>query len=56
MNMFLRKLAIVALCCTSLSACVVAPLGRPYGYGGYPHHWVQHGDRWYDDGSQSPRR
>jgi len=54
--MFLRKLAIVALCCASLSACVVAPLGRPYGYGGYQHHWVQHDDRRHDDDGQSPRR
>ena len=28
-----RKLAIAALCCATLSACVVAPVGRPYGYG-----------------------
>ncbi len=28
-----RKLAIAALCCATLSACVVAPVGRTYGYG-----------------------
>lgn len=28
-----RKLAVAALCCAALSACVVAPVGRPYGYG-----------------------
>jgi hypothetical protein len=30
-----RTLAIATLCCASLSACVVAPVGRPYGYDGY---------------------
>ncbi len=44
------------LCSASLSACVVAPVGHPYGYGACPHHWVQHGDRWYYDRSQPPRR
>ena len=29
-----RKLAIAALCCATLSACVVKPIDRPYG-GGY---------------------
>ncbi len=28
-----RLLAVAALCCAALSACVVAPVGRPYGYG-----------------------
>lgn len=31
--MSIRKLAIAALCGASLSACVVAPVGHPYGYG-----------------------
>ena len=33
--MSFRKLALAALCSATLSACVVAPLGRPYGYEGY---------------------
>jgi len=33
--MSIRKLAVAALCSASLSACVVAPVAQPYGYGGY---------------------
>ena len=28
-----RPLVLATLCCAALSACVVAPVGRPYGYG-----------------------
>ena len=31
--MSIRTLALAAGCCAVLSACVVAPVGRPYGYG-----------------------
>ena len=31
-----RSLALATLCSAALSACVVAPVGRPYGYGPGP--------------------
>ena len=33
--MSFRTLALAALCGATLSACVVTPIGRPYGYDGY---------------------